>query len=102
MLIFDEFFNYGVGDGLMFCIWIIVKQSDNSYVGCVSDIDGLVKGISFGNVFNFYYEMDLLVDDISYLVMFDDWFWVFDDSIMMNCLYICKFGVVMVEVIIFM
>ena len=46
--------------------------------------------------------MDLPVDDTTYAVTFDDWFWAFDDSAMMNRSYIRKFGVVMAEVTIFM
>ncbi|MDP6879838.1 MAG: DUF3833 family protein, partial [Alteromonas macleodii] len=98
----DESFNYGVGDGPTSRTWTIVKQSDNSYVGRASDIDGPAKGTSFGNAFNFHYEMDLPVDDTTYSVTFDDWFWAFDDSTMMNRSYIRKFGIVMAEVTIFM
>jgi len=101
-LTLDESFNYGVGDGPTSRTWTIVKQSDNSYVGRASDIDGPAKGTSFGNAFNFHYEMDLPVDDTSYSVTFDDWFWAFDDSTMMNRSYIRKFGIVMAEVTIFM
>tara|TARA_A200000159_G_scaffold133149_1_gene131142 strand:- start:879 stop:1457 length:579 start_codon:yes stop_codon:yes gene_type:complete len=101
-LTLDESFNYGVGDGPTSRTWTIVKQSDNSYVGRASDIDGPAKGTSFGNAFNFHYEMDLPVDDTTYSVTFDDWFWAFDDSTMMNRSYIRKFGVVMAEVTIFM
>ncbi|HBN98277.1 MAG TPA: DUF3833 domain-containing protein, partial [Alteromonas macleodii] len=78
-LTLDESFNYGVGDGPTSRTWTIVKQSDNSYVGRASDIDGPAKGTSFGNAFNFHYEMDLPVDDTTYSVTFDDWFWAFDD-----------------------
>ena len=101
-LTLDESFNYGVGDGPTSRTWTIVKQSDNSYVGRASDIDGPAKGTSFGNAFNFHYEMDLPVDDTTYSVTFDDWFWAFDDSTMMNRSYIRKFGIVMAEVTIFM
>ena len=86
-LTLDESFNYGVGDGPTSRTWTIVKQSDNSYVGRASDIDGPAKGTSFGNAFNFHYEMDLPVDDTSYSVTFDDWFWAFDDSTMMTVSY---------------
>ena len=101
-LTLDESFNYGVGDGPTSRTWTIVKQSDNSYVGRASDIDGPATGTSFGNAFNFHYEMDLPVDDTTYSVTFDDWFWAFDDSTMMNRSYIRKFGIVMAEVTIFM
>jgi len=96
-LTLDESFNYGVGDGPTSRTW-----SDNSFVGRASDIEGPAKGTSYGNAFNFHYEMDLPVDDTTYSVTFDDWFWAFDDSTMMNRSYIRKFGIVMAEVTIFM
>jgi hypothetical protein len=101
-LILDEAFEYGVGEGPTSRTWTIVKQADNTFVGSATDIEGPAKGTSFGNAFNFHYEMDLPVDDTTYAVTFDDWFWAFDDSTMMNRSYIRKFGIVMAEVTIFM
>ena len=101
-LTLDETFTYGVGEGPTSRTWTIVKQADNSYIGHASDIEGPAKGTAFGNAFNFHYEMDLPVDDTTYSVTFDDWFWAFDDSTMMNRSYIRKFGIVMAEVTIFM
>ncbi|MCB4435178.1 DUF3833 domain-containing protein [Alteromonas sp. McT4-15] len=101
-LTLDETFTYGVGEGPTSRTWTIVKQADNSYIGRASDIEGPAKGTAFGNAFNFHYEMDLPVDDTTYSVTFDDWFWAFDDSTMMNRSYIRKFGIVMAEVTIFM
>jgi len=101
-LTLDETFTYGVGEGPKNRTWQIVKQADGTYLGNAGDIDGPAKGTSYGNAFNFHYNMDLPVDDTTYAVTFDDWFWAFDDSAMMNRSYIRKFGVVMAEVTIFM
>ena len=46
--------------------------------------------------------MDLLGGRYYLFSNFDDWFWAFDDSTMMNRSYIRKFGIVMAEVTIFM
>jgi hypothetical protein len=101
-LTLDEDFEYGVGEGPSSRTWTIVKQADNTYLGRATDIEGPATGTSFGNAFNFHYEMDLPVDDTTYSVTFDDWFWAFDDKTMMNRSYIRKFGIVMAEVTIFM
>lgn len=101
-LTLDESFDYGVGEGPMSRTWKIVKQSDGIFVGNAGDIDGPAAGTSYGNAFNFHYQMDLPVDDTSYSVTFDDWFWAFDETTMMNRSYIRKFGIVMAEVTIFM
>ncbi len=101
-LTLDESFEYGVGDGPTSRTWTIVKQNETSFVGSANDIAGPAKGTSYGNAFNFNYEMELPVDGTKYTVTFDDWFWAFDEQTMMNRSYIRKFGIVMAEVTIFM
>lgn len=101
-LVMRETFNYGVGEGPLQRTWKITPQGANNYVGRAGDIDGPAQGISYGNAFNFTYEMDLPVDDTTYHVSFDDWFFAFDDTTLMNRSYIKKFGIVVAEVTIFM
>jgi len=101
-LMLKETFEYGVGQGPLTRTWRIIQQADGSFIGKAGDIDGPAKGVSYGNAFNFHYNMDLPVGDERYSVTFDDWFWAFDDATMMNRSYIRKFGVVMAEVTIFM
>ena len=60
------------------------------------------EGTSYGNAFNFTYSMDLPVDDTTYEVAFDDWFFGMSEDTMMNRSYIKKFGITMAEVTIFM
>ncbi len=101
-LILDEVFDYGLGEGPASRVWTLIKAEDGTYTGSAGDISGIAIGKSYGNAFNFVYEMDLPVDDTTYKVNFDDWFWAFDSSTMMNRSYIKKFGIVMAEVTIFM
>lgn len=101
-LILNERFTYSLGDGAKQRIWTISKNADGTYTGNAGDIKGAAKGTSYGNAFNFSYEMDLPVDDTTYRVQFDDWFWAMDNNTMMNRSYIKKFGLVMAEVTIFM
>ncbi|WP_412722946.1 DUF3833 domain-containing protein [Alteromonas sp. D210916BOD_24] len=102
VLTLDETFEYGVGEGPLSRTWKIEKRANNSYIGSANDIEGPALGTSYGNAFNFHYEMDLPVDNTTYSVTFDDWFWAFDEHTMMNRSYIRKFGVVVAEVTIFM
>jgi hypothetical protein len=101
-LILDERFEYGFGEGPETRVWTLSKNADGTYTGNAGDIAGPATGSPHGNAFNFVYEMDLKVDDTSYRVNFDDWFWAFDENTMMNRSYIKKFGIVMAEVSIFM
>lgn len=102
VLTLDESFEYGVGEGPATRVWTISKDSQGHFIGNAGDIAGPAKGIAHGNAFNFRYEMDLPVDDTTYRVAFDDWFWAFDEGTLMNKSYITKFGIVMAEVTIFM
>ncbi|MCU7555482.1 DUF3833 domain-containing protein [Alteromonas sp. ASW11-19] len=102
VLILDESFTYGVGDGVKSRVWRITQTGENTFEGEAGDILGTATGTSHGNAFNFRYQMDLPVDDTTYEVSFDDWFWAFDDRTMMNRSYIRKLGLVMAEVTIFM
>ena len=101
-LILDETFEYGVGEGPLTRVWTLSKNANGTYTGNAGDIAGPATGTPYGNAFNFVYEMDLAVDDSTYRVNFDDWFWAFDENTMMNRSYIKKFGLVMAEVTIFM
>lgn len=101
-LILDETFEYSLGDGPTQRVWTLVKNDDGTYTGNAGDIAGPASGVSFGNAFNFSYEMDLAVDGSTYRVNFDDWFFAMDENTMMNRSYIKKFGIVMAEVTIFM
>ena len=101
-LTLDETFSYDLGSGPEKRIWKLQKNNDGTYTGNASDIAGDAIGTSYGNAFNFAYEMDLDVGGTSYRVNFDDWFWAMDNNTMMNRSYIKKFGLVMAEVTIFM
>lgn len=102
VLILDETFHYDIGEGPLTRTWEITQQSDGRFSGRAQDIEGIATGMSYGNAFNFQYSMILPVGDSEYAVTFDDWFWAFDDTTMMNRSYIRKFGIVMAEVTIFM
>lgn len=101
-LILDESFTYSLGEGPTERVWEITPAGTNRFNGKAGDILGTAEGISYGNAFNFSYKMDLPVDDTTYEVGFDDWFFAMDDNTMMNRSYITKFGVVVAEVTIFM
>ncbi|MFS1703841.1 DUF3833 domain-containing protein [Alteromonas sp. AMM-1] len=102
VLVLDERFTYSLGDGPASRVWRITPQINGTYTGQASDILDVATGTPYGNAFNFTYSMDLPVDDTTYTVAFDDWFWALDNDTLMNRSYIKKFGLVMAEVTIFM
>lgn len=101
-LILNESFTYQLGEGPANRVWTISPLSSSSFRGDAGDILDSAIGRSYGNAFNFQYRMNLPVDDTSYEVAFDDWFFALEADTMMNRSYIKKFGIVMAEVTIFM
>jgi len=102
LLMLDETFTYGVGDGTKHRVWAVQPDGTRGYTGEAGDIVGRADGQSYGNAFRWAYQMDLPVGDNSYMVQFDDWMWAFDDSTIINRSYIRKFGITFAEVTIFM
>jgi len=102
VLILDETFIYGLGDGVKHRVWTIQPQANKTFGGSANDIPGPARGQSFGNALYWSYQMDLPVDGNTYQVKFEDWMWAFDSQTLMNRSYIRKFGITFAEVTIFM
>ncbi len=83
-------------------IWTIKKRLDGTYEGTASDIIDKASGKTEGSAVNWSYEMDVLVDDTTYRMRFDDWMWVMNDGVLINRSYLKKFGITVAEVTIFM
>jgi len=101
-LVLDETFTYGLGDGVKKRIWTIERAADGRYTGSADDVLPGARGRSYGNAFNWTYQMDLPVGDRDYRVRFDDWIWALDANTIVNRAYIKKFGLTFAEVTLFM
>ena len=100
-LTLDETFDYSLGEGVTTRVWVIERGDDGTYTGSAGDIlSG--AGQSYGNAFNWNYEMDLPVGEKKYRVRFNDWIWALDENTIMNRAYIKKFGLTFAEVTLFM
>ena len=82
--------------------WSIVKNKDGTYLGSAHDIIGNATGESSGSAMNWKYSMDIIVDNSTYKVRFDDWTWQMNDGIIINRSYIKKFGITVAELTLFM
>jgi len=79
--------------------WIINKLEDGRYTGRAGDIVGEAQGESAGFALHWDYQLNLLVDDSSYRVTFDDWLYQIDQQVVINRSYIKKWGFTVGEVI---
>lgn len=102
LLTLNETFEYRLGEGARERVWTIKPLGNGKYEGSANDIAYDAVGYSYGNAFNWQYEMDIPVGDRSYRVKFKDWFWAIDENTVMNRASINKFGLVFAEVTLFM
>jgi hypothetical protein len=100
--VLDELFTYYDSGKQEKRVWKITKIDDLHYEGTANDIIGTASGRAFGNAVFWSYEMDIVVDDSSYRLAFEDWMWAMRDDVVMNRSYLKKFGITVAEVTIFM
>jgi hypothetical protein len=72
--------------------WILSQQDQHSYTGTAEDVVGRADGILYGNVLNWQYQLNLVVDDTSWEVTFDDWMFKVSDDMLINRATMSKFG----------
>lgn len=83
-------------------IWTIKKLVNGDYEGTASDIIDKALGKEKGNAAQWYYVMDLEVDQKTFRIKFDDWMWKMNDGVLINRSYLKKFGLTVAELTIFM
>lgn len=79
--------------------WLITKLADGRYTGTAGDIIGKAQGESAGFALHWDYQLNLVVDDSTYQVTFDDWLYQIDQQVVINRSFIKKWGFTVGEVI---
>ena len=96
VLTLDEDFLYDDGEKAN-RVWTITNlgQTEDGltrYQGQAADINGQASGVVAGHALNWSYDIDLVTDDGTYTVHFDDWIYQQDEHIALNRAYVTKFG----------
>ena len=96
-LILDEKFLYQDGEKAS-RVWTITNlglgdDGLTRYEGTAADIDGKASGTVAGNALNWSYDIDLVTDDGTLAVHFDDWIYQQDEYVAINRAYVSKFGI---------
>ena len=78
--------------------WIIGKNGEHFYSGTAEDVVSPADGVSFGNVLNWGYLLNLKVDDSIWKIKFDDWMFLVTEQVLINRAKMSKFGVTVGEV----
>lgn len=78
--------------------WIISKKTKHQYTGNAEDVASPADGTAYGNVLNWQYVLNIVVDDTSWKVNFDDWMFLVTDNVLINKAKMSKFGLTVGEV----
>ena len=73
-------------------IWKLKKIGSNQFEGTAGDVEGVAEGETAGNAFYFEYELNLPVDDTTYLINFEDWMFLMDENTLLSRSYMSKWG----------
>lgn len=87
----DEDFTYSDGTKQR-RVWTLRKVAADRYIGTAADVVGEAIGIIGGNALRWQYVLALPVDGKTYHVNFEDWMFLMDDGVMLNCAEMSKFG----------
>ena len=94
----DESFTYNDGTTST-RVWTFTKISENEYSGTAPDVIGKAHGIISGNTLRWDYVLKLKVDKKEYVVNFEDWMYLVDESTLLNQSYMTKFNVNLGQVV---
>ncbi len=96
-LVLDEDFTYSDGEKDR-RVWRIVRKDSHTYEGRATDVVGVAQGSVYGNALNWRYDLELEVDDDTWLVHFDDWMFLQPDGVVINRARVSKWGIDIGEV----
>lgn len=82
-------------------IWVIERLDNGEYIGRAGDIIGVATGKELGNALQWQYDFELVMDDSTLVVSFDDWMYRQDSKHVFNLTKIKKFGVEVGQITLF-
>ena len=99
-LILDERFLYSDGTRQR-RVWTLTPDGEGRWRGRADDVLGEAQGEIAGNALRWRYQLNLPVDDTTYVVEFDDWMYLMDEDTLINRSSMRKFGVELGQVTLF-
>lgn len=99
-LTLNEHFIYDDGEK-QHRVWRIRRVGADRYEGTAGDIKGVATGQAAGNALNWRYSMNVKADGKTWLLHFDDWMYLQDETHLFNKTEMKKFGVTVATVTLF-
>ncbi|KOO16434.1 hypothetical protein AKJ18_03800 [Vibrio xuii] len=82
-------------------VWVIERLENGEYIGRADDIIGVATGKELGNALQWQYDFELVMEDSSVVVSFDDWMYRQDEKHVFNLTKIKKFGIEVGQITLF-
>ena len=82
-------------------VWHIRRIGAGRYEGSAGDIKGVATGLAAGNAFNWRYSMNVTASGGTWLLGFDDWMYLQDDTHLFNKTEMKKVGITVATVTLF-
>ena len=79
----------------------VTPDGTDRWRGTADDVVGEAIGELAGNALRWQYQLNLPVDDTTYVVTFDDWMYLMDEDTLINRSSMLKFGVELGQVTLF-
>ncbi len=81
--------------------WTLTKLENGLYKGTANDVVGTALIKQQGYAVNLQYQLEVPIDDSSYIFTIDDWMYRIDDTRVFNRSTLSKFGVDVAEITLF-
>ena len=78
--------------------WVLTSNDAHNYTGVAEDVEGTAQGITYGNVLNWKYKLNVDVGDSTWKLTFDDWMFRVSEKMLINRAEMLKFGFTVGEV----
>lgn len=91
-IVLDEKFSWSDGEQST-RVWVINKSASRSYTGRADDVVGTATGQASGNVINWRYHLNVVVDGSTWKLFLDDWLFLQPDQVLINKTSMSKFGI---------
>ncbi|MCB2216329.1 MAG: DUF3833 domain-containing protein [Desulfobulbaceae bacterium] len=91
-LVLEEDFSWDDGE-LSRRVWTISRIEEGALRGRADDVVGEASGETAGNVLNWQYKLELVIDGSTWVVALDDWMFLQPDNILLNRAEMSKFGI---------
>ena len=96
-LVLEEHFTWNDGERST-RTWTLDRVDSHRFTGTAEDVAGQAEGVVSGNVLLWQYQLNLKVEETTWLITFEDWMFKVSDKLLLNRATMTKFGFTVGEI----